>query len=467
LNSDSVLPISEELLGAYIEGNTNTFENGEIESAIENNESLSSLWNELQDDIYDNEFGGDFNSNDVIDINDDLIYINELQETNFNNLLNMDDYEKDTSQTSSGAVAASRLFGDKGNGPDPKFDNMIFQGNEGVCAIRSQQIVLRDYGIDVSLEELKQYAIANGWYSEDGTPMCYIGCLLDACGVNVRQDINCTVYDLVNELSQGHRVIVSVDANELWADRSGSIIDKTKEWFKDIFNDKTPNHALVVAGVEVNPDDPNDVKVILTDPGTGDLRLEYSLDDFMDAWQDSDCFMTTTTTPAPYQYDEVHECMIPSNFAVEQYIYANALPLNADVRDIDVDYTAYYSEGHLNSVGHNSVGKSIDYNTFSNEYAKYRQALSIPGSMGQDHFDKNDFVSSIKKLFGYGDSNPIQSPDPDDPGHHPGPDDPDHHPGPDDPGHHPGSDDPGHHPGPDDPDPDDPEDFEDEEQGNE
>ncbi len=309
-------------------------------------------------------------------------------------------------QAKLGAAAAARIYGEEGNGTTPIHDALIFQGPEGVCAIRSQQIILRDYGIDIPLEDLKQFAIENGWYDPSeggGTPMGYIGALLDACGVGVKQEIDCTVYDLINELAQGHRVIVGVDADELWADRSGSLFDKATTWLNDAFGNEEPNHALIVAGVEVNPSDPSDVKVILTDPGTGDLRIEYSLDEFMDAWEDSNCFMVSTTTPAPYQYDPVHGCEVPSNFAVEQYISYNTLPLNADVRIIDMpeNYSAYYSEGHLDTLGTNAHGHDVSYYEFQKEYSAFKKmAGSMAGTLGQDHFDKNEFMAALKGLFG-------------------------------------------------------------------
>ena len=317
--------------------------------------------------------------------------------------------------------AADRIFGEGGNGNSPVFDPMIFQGPEGVCAIRSQQIILRDYGIDIPLEELKQYAIQNGWYDPSdggGTPMGYVGALLNACGVGVRQETNCTVYDLANELAQGHRIIVGVDANELWADRDGNIKEQFSEFFKDLSNEGA-NHALVVAGIEVNPDNPDDVKVVLTDPGTGDLRIEYTLDEFMDAWEDSDYFMATTTTPAPFQYDEVHGCMVPSNFAVNQFVDANSLPLNADVR-IPEGYLAsdaYYTEGHLNIIGHDNEGNEISYDEYSSKLAECKQMFRAPGSFGQDHFDRDSFISAFKHMIGIDDTlepepGPVPEPDP-------------------------------------------------------
>lgn len=386
------LPVSEEMLGAYLEGNLNETEADDIRRLMSQHEDFFNISLEnsfdIEVDVTDVDFENiqlpflsfaDSFHNEAISFG-----IDDLQNNSINKL---NDMKPET---------ANRIFGEGGNGSDPIFDPMINQGPEGVCAIRSQQIILRDYGIDVSLEELKQFSIQNGWYEDGGgTPMVYVGAIIDACGVGVRQDINCTVYDLVNELAQGHRVIVGVDANELWADRDGNHITRAKEFIKDIFNEEA-NHALIVSGVEVNPNDPEDVKVILTDPGTGDLRIEYTLDQFMDAWEDSNCFMTTTTTPAPYQYDELRGCMVPSNFAVEQFVDANSLPLQADVRIPD-EYLAsnvYYSEGHLNTVGDN-----VSYEEFNENYTRYKSVLSAPGSMGQDHFDLDDFKSAMKSLF--------------------------------------------------------------------
>ena len=391
------LPVSEEMLGAYLEGNLNEIEADSVHQLISQNDELLDI---SQTDDYDSNI-----DDEEIDLTnfqlpfisltdsfyDDTTSIN-IQEFEIDNILN----ELNTMKTSHNLEAANRIFGEAGNGTEPVIDPLISQGPEGVCAIRSQQIILRDYGIDVSLEELKQFAIQNGWYQDGGgTPMAYVGAIIDACGVGVRQEINCTVYDLVNELAQGHRVIVGVDANELWADRNGDHYARTQEFIKDIFNEGA-NHALIVAGVEVNPNDPEDVKVILTDPGTGDLRIEYTLEQFMDAWEDSDCFMTTTTTPAPYQYDETRGCMVPSNFAVEQYVNANILPLQADVRIPDgyMVSNAYYSEGHLNS-----IGDDVSYDEFNENFTRYKSVLSSAGTMGQDHFDINDFKSSMKQLF--------------------------------------------------------------------
>lgn len=407
------LPVSEEMLGAYLEDELLEEEKLQIENAIDFNDDLSDLFDMISqsEDVQSiniSEF--DFSEDRVIDIDDmpliDNINLDQTMESQMTTNTN------DNIQASVGASAASRIFGEQGNGSTPYSDPLIYQGNEGVCAIRSQQIILRDYGIDIPLEDLKQFAIQNGWYDpsgEGGTPMGYVGAILDSCGVEVKQDINCTVYDLINELAQGHRVIVGVDADELWADRNGSIIDKTTTWLNDVFGEEQANHALIVAGVEVNPNDPSDVKVILTDPGTGDLRIEYSFEEFMDAWEDSECFMVATTTPAPYQYDSIHGCEVPSNFAVEQYIAYNTLPLNADVRGVEMSegYSAYYADGHVDVLGTDAEGNDVTYEKFHNEYTQLKQALgNMPGTLGQDHFDKAEFMTSLKKLFGFHNEQP-------------------------------------------------------------
>lgn len=418
------LPVSEEMLGAYLENTLSGIELSNVEDVMSTNPFIAEILEDANnlsyfsdaDDLWINSQSVNglsdlvYQDSDIYPANEDEFYIDDIDDSIIshhyeiaNNIINTVFDMGINSSTNLESSIADRLFGEEGNGSSPIFDPMIFQGPEGVCAIRSQQIILRDYGVDIPLEDLKQYAIEQGWYDageNGGTPMMYVGSLLEACGISMRQDVNCTVYDLVNELAQGHRVIVGVDANELWAERSNNYIGQLKESFKDLMNEGA-NHALVVAGVEVNPNSPEDVKVILTDPGTGDLRIEYTLDGFMDAWEDSNCFMATTTTPAPLQYDALHGRMIPSNFAVEQFVDANSLPLNADVR-IPEEYLAspaYYSEGHLDYVGHDSGGNEISYDDYSTKFAECRQLFQVQGSFGQDHFDRKDFIDAFKNLF--------------------------------------------------------------------
>lgn len=441
-------PVSIEEFAAYLDGNLTDDGMDHVSSIITCNKNLSDIvvMNDVVDDtkehyMQDEEFlpaeikymdfdfpriSDELAAEEHLFFNDDLILdeheendyqqINEGTNSNLYNKNNTNQndiefmaktFDKDNEMQAS--IAAHKIFGEDGFGPDGGLDPVIYQGNEGVCAIRSQQIILRDYGIDVSLDELKQYAITNGWYDsspEGGTPMWAIGNLLLSCNVSCHQSVDNTVYDLVNELAQGHRVIVGVDANELWADRNHDTIGGVKEWFKDFFVGETPNHALVVAGVDVNPDNPDDIKVILTDPGTGDLRIEYKLHDFMDAWKDSQCFMVSTDTPAPLQYNPDTGAEEPSNFAVAEYINTNSIPLNPNNVILPGEMAAkcagaHYSEGHLGQI--NVDGEDVSYDAYAKSVETVHRYKSFVGgsqTFGQDHFDAKEFCSALKHFLG-------------------------------------------------------------------
>lgn len=188
------------------------------------------------------------------------------------------------------------------------FDNNIYQRNYSTCAIRCQEIVLRDFGIQIPEDELARYAGEKGWYSGTGTKMKNIGNILEECGVHVHSSVNNTVSDLMHELKAGHRVIVCVDSKELYAEPG------SKEW--EFFNNiNHPDHALIVAGLKIDSFNHDNDVVILTDPGKGNAYIEYPLGHFEDAWGDARCFMMATNEAAPYQYNEILHTMETSNFA--------------------------------------------------------------------------------------------------------------------------------------------------------
>lgn len=230
------------------------------------------------------------------------------------------------SSNSSGNMKGKVNYGYEPNHSESTFDLNIYQGNQPSCAIRSQEIILRDYGISIPQEELIKFATENGWYSPDpengGTPRDATGNILDAMGVETKRYDNANIYDIISELRAGHRVIVSVDADELWVKNEPNLFKRLFGELNNKINDKLDelsgvqgaNHALIVGGVNVNPDNPSDIKVVLIDSGSGDVCIEYSFKDFKKAWDDSHHHMVTTTEPAPFQYNyHTHE-MEPSNF---------------------------------------------------------------------------------------------------------------------------------------------------------
>ena len=175
------------------------------------------------------------------------------------------------------------------------FDPTVYQGLENSCAIHAQYQVLKDFGYDGTVDDLKQEAIDNGWYNPDaGTNLCDVGKLLEQHGVACDMYADCNAFNLVNELAQGKRVIVSVDSGELWAD---SPLNKLFESIEDAVGVSGADHAVVVSGLDMS--DPDNPMVTLTDSGSGHAAISYPLDQFTDAWRDGNCTMWVTREAPP------------------------------------------------------------------------------------------------------------------------------------------------------------------------
>lgn len=188
---------------------------------------------------------------------------------------------------------APDLWGKPSDGGE--FDPTVFQGVENSCAVHAQYQVLKDFGYEGSVDELKQEAIDHGWYDPDvGTNLCDVGKLLEKHGVACDMYANCNAFNLANELAQGKRVIVSVDSGELWA---GSPLEKFFETAEDALDVGGADHAVVVSGLDMS--DPDNPMVTLTDSGTGHGAISYPLDQFVDAWRDGNCMMWVTHEAPP------------------------------------------------------------------------------------------------------------------------------------------------------------------------
>lgn len=175
----------------------------------------------------------------------------------------------------------------------------IHQKYSDTCAIKSQQLVLEKYGIYVSEDQLRSEAYTHGWYSPGGgTSMNDVGKLLELHGIGVNQYVDGNIFNVINELAQGHNVIMGVDSGELW---HYGLYEK----IEDRVLGQRADHALIVSGI--NTENPNDIKIIITDPGTGDLCKEYSLSQFVDAANDSNFYMVTTNIPEPHIFDNIGE----------------------------------------------------------------------------------------------------------------------------------------------------------------
>lgn len=270
-------------------------------------------------------------------------------------------------------------------------DPNIWQGLDNTCAIRSQEIILRDYGIIIPKDVLVEYATEHGWFAPDpnngGTPKCYIGNLIDACGIRTVRTENATIYDIIAELRAGHRVMVSLDADELWVKNEpnlfdrlfGEAINRVNDTIQNMRGVEGANHALVVAGVNVNPHDPSDVKVVLIDSGDGKVCIEYSLKDFQNAWADGHCQMVSTTVPAPYQYNYHTHQIEPSGFDTDFVPSMVELPEGLDNGFVLAD--SFYSDYSNYSPTYDIIEHVVEIEDIAEEGLQI-----ISGDISDDNF---------------------------------------------------------------------------------
>jgi predicted double-glycine peptidase len=170
--------------------------------------------------------------------------------------------------------------------PEEDSEEWVHQTTDYTCAVVSQEMILHEYGIEVSEEELMDVATEHGWLSPGGTSLEDMAQLLEYYGVESHMEESGDFEDLMRELAQGHKVIVAVDSGEIWGgDASDGDVDGA-------------DHAVVVTGIDMS--DPDNPMVIVNDPGDpSGAGKAYPLEEFLDAWRDSDCRYVATDEPPP------------------------------------------------------------------------------------------------------------------------------------------------------------------------
>lgn len=181
-------------------------------------------------------------------------------------------FSADNPQFTPNANYPEGITGDPAN----SLDLWEYQGESGPCALYSQMFVIEEFtGQHLNMEEFQRTAEENGWYGA-GTSQLDMSRMLDAYGIENEMTFNSNFSDLEECLNNGGRVIVAIDADEVWYQGNGG----------DLFSPSAAaNHAVEVIGVDRT--DPLNPMVILNDSGTPDGRGEMvPLDTFMDAWAD-------------------------------------------------------------------------------------------------------------------------------------------------------------------------------------
>lgn len=201
------------------------------------------------------------------------------------------------------------------------YSEEVHQLGNDTCDVKAEQLILGQFGIHYTETELAQESYDHGWYhnGHSGTLMEDCGKLLELHGIPVTKHENANVFTLLNEFSQGHKVIMPVDSGELWHGKT----------LFEILEDYNPlasggDHALIVSGLDIS--DPQNAKIVVTDPGSGDLLKEYSMTQFVDAANDAN-FTVISTDIAPEEFSitlegETHVSMvgnIPYDYYLQNY----------------------------------------------------------------------------------------------------------------------------------------------------
>jgi hypothetical protein len=178
--------------------------------------------------------------------------------------------------------------------PTDDMEHWHQQTYQDTCAVVSQEFILDELtGIDFDENELRQQAIDNGWYTPGGgTPLECMGNLLEAHGIPVEKEYGATLQDLSDKLAHGEKVMVAIDAEEIWYPDQMDQDDALANAYG--MPGQGVNHAVEVIGIDNS--DPNNPMVILNDSGSPNgqgSRVPAST--FVDAWEDSDSYMVSTT----------------------------------------------------------------------------------------------------------------------------------------------------------------------------
>lgn len=260
----------------------------------------------------------------------------------------------------------------------PQEDSAFFPGVQSyqdTCAIRCQEFILEQFtGADFSEDQLVRESYEHGWYvPSQGTPQEDVGKLLELHGVPVQSYQNATVFHLAQELGQGHKVIISVDSGELWGN---SVLESVQ----DRLGLRQADHAVVVSGIDTS--DPGAPHVIVSDPGTGQAAARYPLDQFLDAWADSNFHMVATREPAPSHLPE----MAHFDYGAGHIPEVAGMPweefetFESRPEEWDEQFEAERARSHDEGDGHDEGAAGHEESAGHDEGEGYRLDLAGPGA---------------------------------------------------------------------------------------
>lgn len=169
-----------------------------------------------------------------------------------------------------------------------------------LCCLECEKYILTKNHIDFDEKRMLDIAVHNGWQKDGGTALHNIGRHLEHHGMVVKRQYKCNISDIINALEDGEDVIVAVDGGEL-------LCNSWDELKEDLFVGQIPDHTVVVLAC-----DTNNRTITIYDPNSSNSEDIYSMEKFMDAWEDSKNYLVTinsnemkTYNPKPIDLSDV------------------------------------------------------------------------------------------------------------------------------------------------------------------
>lgn len=161
-----------------------------------------------------------------------------------------------------------------------------WQGQDNSCAIMAQKGILESLDCDVPKDDLVNMSYNNGWYDpKSGTSIEDVGNILENYNIPVERGYDKSLIDIYNALEKGEKVIVVLDANEIWSPE--------KDYYGNPIEQNDSGHAVWVTGIDMNKE--GNLSVILNDSGTlRGMKESVRLEDFKNAWDDFGNFSVIT-----------------------------------------------------------------------------------------------------------------------------------------------------------------------------
>lgn len=173
--------------------------------------------------------------------------------------------------------------------PLPMLERAARNTVDNLCAIRCEGYALRALGINVSDSALEKEAEERGWLQEEGTPLHCIGLLSGTYGLYATRRYDCSMRELIRAVQNREIVIAVIDNTEL-----EHSLEEAKR--NDFIYGEIPNHAVIIRAVDLEKN-----TIELFDPEFPDISKIYPLDIFSNAWDDSANYLVIISHPNEYE----------------------------------------------------------------------------------------------------------------------------------------------------------------------